>query len=273
MAYPPPNHYLTDLGFRLTLGGEESHVLLDVEPALCAPGGPGVLLGVLATAIDMAAGSLSRRHAAPEWVATSDIAIELAAPIEPGPARVDCRLARRGRGLVTLDLDLRAGHAHDAPRRGFATAAFAVLSNPGREQGGRPLVEADGSESAAAVPHPPGPRAILPLHERLGIRVADAAGVVEAELVDYVRNTFGALQGGVVAVLAEAAILAAVGRPLEALAVRYRTLGRQGPFRTAVDTSSGGLGTVSRATVRDDGAGGAVVAVAIGRAARGTEIV
>jgi hypothetical protein len=102
------------------------------------------------------------------------------------------------------------------------------------------------------------------------MRVVDAAGgVIEAALDDYVRNTFGALQGGVAAVLAEAAILAATRAPLTALAVRYRTLGRVGPFRTAVDALSGDGGGIARAVVRDQGAGGAVVAVATGRATRG----
>ena len=108
MAYPPPDHYLSDLGARPVFDVEASRVKVEVTPALCAPGG-GVLLGVLATVIDMAAGGLSRRQADPDWVATSDIAIDLAAAIPPGPCRIDCRLARRGRALVTLEIDLFAG--------------------------------------------------------------------------------------------------------------------------------------------------------------------
>ena len=118
--------------------------------------------------------------------------------------------------------------------------------------------------------HPPSARAALALHDRLGVRVIDAErGVIEAALDDYVRNTFGALQGGVAAVLGEAAMIAATGRPLAALAVRYRSLGRTGPFRTEVDLLPGALGQVARATLRDLGAAGAVVAVATGRLAPG----
>ena len=276
MAYPPPDHYLSDLGARPVFDAEASRVSIEVTPALCAPGG-GVLLGVLATVIDMAAGGLSRRQADPNWVATSDIAIDLATPIPPGACRVDCRLARRGRALVTHEVDLLAGRDEEARRHGLATAAFAVLPNPGRDQGsgargdGRDLGDGDEGSSRAASPrvtttHPPSARAPLPLHERLGVRVVDPArGMVEAALDDYVRNTFGALQGGVVAVLGEAAMVAATGRPLVALAVRYRSLGRTGPFRTEVDRLPGALGEVLRATLRDLGAGDAVVAVATGR--------
>jgi acyl-coenzyme A thioesterase PaaI-like protein len=229
--------------------------------------------------IDMAAGGLSRRAADPDWVATSDIAIDLATPIPPGPCRIDCRLARRGRALVMLEIDLLAGRDGEERRHGLATAAFAVLPNPGRDQGsgargdGRDLAAFDGESSGVTSPrapivHPPSARAPLPLHERLDLRLVDRArGVVEATLDDYVRNTFGALQGGVVAVLAEAAMLAATGRPLAALAVRYRALGRIGPFRTEVDRLPGALGEVLRATLHDCGAADAVVAVATGRLA------
>jgi acyl-coenzyme A thioesterase PaaI-like protein len=92
-------------------------------------------------------------------------------------------------------------------------------------------------------------------------------GIIEAALDDYVRNTFGALQGGVAAVLAEAAMIAGTARTLGSLAVRYRSLGRTGPFRTEVDLLPGTLGPVARATLRDLGAAGAVVAVATGRLA------
>jgi acyl-coenzyme A thioesterase PaaI-like protein len=280
MAYPPPDHYLSDLGARPIFDADSSRVSVEVTPALCAPG-DGVLLGVLATVIDMAAGGLSRRAADPDWVATSDIAIDLAASIPPGPCRVDCRLARRGRALVTLEIDLLAGRYGEERRHGLATAAFAVLPNPGRDQGGgargdgRDVVAGEAESSGAAsqrapTAHPPSARAPLPLHERLGLRIVDRAhGVVEASLDEYVRNTFGALQGGVVAVLAEAAMIAATSRPLAALAVRYRSLGRTGPFRTEVDRLPGALGEVLRATLYDRGAADAVVAVATGRLAAG----
>jgi acyl-coenzyme A thioesterase PaaI-like protein len=250
-------------------------VLLRVTPELCAPGG-GVLLGVLATAIDTAAGGLSRRQADPDWVATSDIAIEIADPIPPGPCRIECRLARRGRTLVTNEIDLYAGVDGAAVRHGIATAAFAVLPNPGRDQGSGE--RGDGREAAAGealapagrlvVAHSPSPRSSLALHDRLGLRVVDRErGIVEARLDDYVRNTFGALQGGVVAVIGEAAILAVAERPLVGLSVRYLSLGRVGPFRTEVDALPGGTGAVARATLRDEGAGGAIIAVATGRLA------
>src|SRR5262245_52465889 len=120
MVYPPPDHYLSDLAARPVLfERDRSRVELTVTPELCGAGG-GVLLGVLATALDMAAGGLSRRQADPDWVATSDLAIDLATPIPPGLCRIDCRLGRRGRALVTLELDLHAGGDGAASRHGIA---------------------------------------------------------------------------------------------------------------------------------------------------------
>ena len=278
MPYPPPDHYLSDLAARPTLDvqSQSSWVVLQVTPELCVTG--GVLLGVLATAIDTAAGGLSRRQADPDWVATSDIAIEIAEAIPPGPCRIECRLARRGRSLVTNEIDLYAGRDAEARRHGIATAAFAVLPNPGRDQGsgargdGREAAagEAPASADSTTATSSPSSRAALALHDRIGLRIVDRArGVVEAPLDDYVRNTFGALQGGVVAVIGEAAILAATGRSLVGLAVRYLSLGRSGPFRTEVDRLPGTVGPVARASVRDEGAGGAVIAVATGRLAPG----
>jgi hypothetical protein len=178
--------------------------------------------------------------------------------------------------LVTNEIDLYAGVDGAAVRHGIATAAFAVLPNPGRDQGsgerGHGREAATGEALAPAGPrvvaHAPSPRSALALHDRLGLRVVDRErGIVEARLDDYVRNTFGALQGGVVAVIGEAAILAVAERPLIGLAVRYLSLGRVGPFRTEVDALPGGTGAVARATLRDEGAGGAIIAVATGRLA------
>ena len=45
-----------------------------------------------------------------------------------------------------------------------------------------------------------------PIHDRCGLRVVDSAhGVVECDRSDYIRNSFGTINGGVVALLLEAA--------------------------------------------------------------------
>lgn len=256
IAYPPPDHYLSELGLRLELQGDRAVVELEATRELCDEGGR-LRLGVLATAVDITAGSLARLQAEPDWVATSDLALHVTDGLASGPCRAACRVVRRGRTLVTLGVELIAGDA----LLGLGTAAFAVLpSRGGAAQGG-----ARRRPQPLATPTPVGEG--RPLLERLGVRVADAAaGVVEMELGDYVRNTFGALQGGVVAVLAEAAMQGATGASLSELAVRYLSLGRQGPFRTRVRRiGATGAGTVCEAWVLDAGDGERQVALATGR--------
>jgi acyl-coenzyme A thioesterase PaaI-like protein len=77
------------------------------------------------------------------------------------------------------------------------------------------------------------------LLEEVGVRVLDGrAGIVEVALCDYLANSFRALQGGVVAILAEvageSASRAAAGKAFvtRALQIQYLSQGRVGPFRT-----------------------------------------
>jgi acyl-coenzyme A thioesterase PaaI-like protein len=81
-----------------------------------------------------------------------------------------------------------------------------------------------------------------PFHEALGLRVVDvAAGIVEIDKTDYVRNSFGTINGGVVAATfaaaAEAAGASASGAPVEALdlQVHYLAQTKEGPARTSAE--------------------------------------
>jgi acyl-coenzyme A thioesterase PaaI-like protein len=78
--------------------------------------------------------------------------------------------------------------------------------------------------------------------DAFGIRTVDAArGRVELEPSDYVENSLGAVQGGVVATMveraAELALSHAASRPLApvGLQLTYLALAREGPIRSAVE--------------------------------------
>ena len=86
----------------------------------------------------------------------------------------------------------------------------------------------------------PDSRIDIPLHDKIGLRVVDATdGVVEIDKHDYVRNSFGTLNGGVICMVFEAAAehaaRAAGGRPYVGadLSVHYLSQTRAGPARTA----------------------------------------
>jgi uncharacterized protein (TIGR00369 family) len=79
-----------------------------------------------------------------------------------------------------------------------------------------------------------------PLHDALELRVVDAAGgVVEIEKHDYVRNSFGTINGGVICMVfeaaAEIAARATSDRPyvVADLAVHYLAQTKAGPARTS----------------------------------------
>ena len=94
-----------------------------------------------------------------------------------------------------------------------------------------------------------------PVTEVLGITVVDAAeGVVSLPVAEYLRNSFGAVQGGVMATIGEVAATAMLGarggshgEPVVVtdLQVAYLALGRVGPIvsrstRLAADGPAGG---------------------------------
>jgi acyl-coenzyme A thioesterase PaaI-like protein len=243
----------------MVLEGESSQVSFEVTPRLCDRSG-ALRLGVIATAIDLCAGGLAGSKAAPDWVATSDLSVHVVEPVREGRCAIDCRIVRRGRFLVVLEQSIRRAGEPEGRHAGQATAAFSILPSRGEAQGG-------GRDDRRGVRElSPGSRAELDLLDRIGARLtSEAEGCVELELSDYVRNTFGALQGGAVAVLAEAALEAAAGVPLADLAVRYLAQGRVGPFRTEVRRTRGSLGEWLGCVVRDLGSDGRLVAMASGR--------
>ena len=77
------------------------------------------------------------------------------------------------------------------------------------------------------------------IHDKIGLRVIDApSGVVDVAKTDYVRNSFGSLNGGVLAIVAEAAALATAGAGFVAtdLQLHYLAQTKSGPARTTTST-------------------------------------
>jgi acyl-coenzyme A thioesterase PaaI-like protein len=79
-----------------------------------------------------------------------------------------------------------------------------------------------------------------PLHDKIGIRLVDAArGIVEVDKHDYVRNSFGTINGGAVGMIFEAAAEHAARAAGDAhyvvadLSVHYLAQTKTGPARTA----------------------------------------
>ncbi len=256
--YPPDHHVLRDLGLEIaTYPDGTARAWMRVSPEVHAPWG-GVTAGVLATLVDAVCGNLAVLAAQPDRVATADLALTLLQPATGPEIEASGRVLRRGR--TTLVVEVRVEEL------AWATATFAVL--PRRADAPGPTVGSPtGRRSVLGGPGRPLGRW---LGDEIGVSVADAAaGELTVGLSDYVANSFGALQGGMVAFLAEQAGATAIGAALGApattvdLHIAYLAQCRGGPFRTST-TVLAAAGATGSATVRviDPAGDGRVATVA-----------
>jgi acyl-coenzyme A thioesterase PaaI-like protein len=232
-----------------------------VTPQVLAADG-GVRIGVLATLVDVAGGAVAARVLQPDWMATADLSIALVGP--PVGPWVEARgsLLRRGRTTLVVEALVVAvdedgselvvdGRAPDPVA--WASMTFAVL--PAKEADPTVRVPSELPDRWAFT----GQGLTVPVLEALPVTVLDAAaGRVSVPARPYLHNSFGAVQGGVIALVAEAAGAEALGAAqgrgssdmvVTDLQIAYLALGRVGPI-------------VSSARVLDrgpDGRSGAVV--------------
>src|SRR5664279_2734366 len=148
-----------------------------------------VRLGILATLVDAIGGGLAAYAAAPGWIATADLDLQLFGSLT-GLTAVDATgaILRAGRSTVVIAVDLAGGGAPI----GRATMTFAVLprrdTNPvmpeDRTTGPQSFIAGDAAGFSA------------PVLDAFGVRTVDApTGAVELEPTDYVENSLGAVQG------------------------------------------------------------------------------
>ncbi len=229
--YPPAQHVLRDL--QLTVEHDPNgtaRAWIPAPPEIRNLSG-SVRAGALAVLVDVVGGGLAAVAARPDWIATADLTLHLLpVPVE-GEVEARGRVLRAGRTTVVVEVELAdtAGGS-----LGVATMTFAVLprrdSNLTVDQAG--IV----SRVSFAVEQS---RFASDFHDQVQLTVVDAgAGVTELPLRDYVRNSMGAVQGGIVAAGADAAaehtLADACGGPVEVvdLQISYLALVKQGPMRT-----------------------------------------
>ena len=257
--YPPDEHVLRDLGLEIeTATDGTARAWMAVSPAVVTPWG-GVAAGVLATMVDAVCGNLAVFGAAPDRVATADLALTLLHPASGPQIEATGRVIRRGR--TTLVVEVQVSDV------AWATATFAVLAQRADVPG--PIIGSPTPVRRALLGRGGRPLGRW-LGDEIGVTVTDAAaGALTVALTDYVTNSFGALQGGMVAFLAEQSGATAIGAALGATAatvdlhIAYLTQCRGGPFRTEA-TVLGAADGVGAATVHvvDTGADDRLTTVA-----------
>jgi uncharacterized protein (TIGR00369 family) len=223
--YPPAQHVLRDLGFEVetSLDGT-ARAWMPVTRHITDASG-GVTAGVLATLVDSVSGNLAARAASPDRVATADLALTITVPSDGDEVEAAAVVARRGH--TTLVVEVGMGDAASA------TATFSIL--PRRDETPGPVLP----------PIVPGRRAVLGsgstqltgwIGDAIGLSVIDAQrGQLSVPLTAYATNSFGALQGGLVAFVAAQAGATALGAPAVELQVAYLAQCREPPFTTTTD--------------------------------------
>ena len=251
-AYPPSVHVLRDLALDVEV--RDAGV---TRGRLAARGGQHLPFGVLSTAVDVLAGAVCARAISPDWMATSVLSLHLG-DIDPDvELLLDAAVLRAGRGAVAVEVEMRQEQVVGAAVLTFSRLARRESTLVLPDTGGRPgdrygfggLVEGSGRIGAG----------VAGFDTAIGCHAAPAdPGRTETEVTPYVRNSFGAVNGGVVAAVADAAARSLVGDP-----GRWRTLdltasflgqGRVGPMVTSARLlRSAEHSQAVRVEVRDDG--------------------
>ena len=233
-------HFLGDLGIALTFDDQHATGGLLTTAQVNAPGTRRLRTGVLCTMADIVAGRLASRRTAPRLSVTVDLACIVHQDVDSDGVWAVARLLKAGRTTIVTETRFHASGAQpgegDAESAPFATCltTFVASGRPGdvMPSAARRLpIEGDGRPAFTA-----------PIVEQLGC-VERAPGVLVAELTPYVANSAGLLQGGAVALLAEAAAQSAASAVDDAdapggtvfdLDVRYLDALRTGPVETSV---------------------------------------
>ena len=254
MSYPPDEHVLRDLRIESWLEAEDHSVAeLPVVDAVLDRSGAAAL-GVLVTLVDIACARVAFRGVHPHWLATADLSLSLAEPLPVGAtARAEAWMLKAGSKLVSVAVDLgRAG-------RGVATFAripreASLVDRPLPQVGERMTMPASG---------PPLERHVI---QRMGMRHTEGGAVLDMH--EYVSNSFGTINGGVLGFLVTAAAEDATGGVGSDVTLRYVGQTKVGPAlaRATVIRSD-----VCEVRVVDRGNGDALLATAMVSTARAAD--
>jgi acyl-coenzyme A thioesterase PaaI-like protein len=243
--------FVGGLGIRLWVDGDLALGRAEIQPEYFKPGTDRVRLGVLATLVDMVAGSPAHAIINP----TVDLRVTLLAPA-PTDGAIDLVTypVKIGRQLFVGETLLHTGD----PDRAFARSVCTFIN--------KPLVteRSDGIFPSGQLGHDS-------FDESLQIREVEP-GVYEMDNHDVVRNgANGTVQGGAQALLAELTAelaLDAVDRQHEHehhatdLEIRYLNRVRTGPVQATAEVLAGGFdGPSVRSVIHEPSADGRIVSL------------
>lgn len=208
-------------------------------------------LALLATVADVNASLVALVAARPDWTATVSLGLRATERLRvvEGPIVADATLERAGSKIIVVHTLVRDGRGRtadeildDAERSSgtdddiIAVGIVTFTRIPGSAS--RASSRFDASAMIGVRRHPPsdGTSLTQTLEREIAWQTIDAErGVVELEPSTYVRNTFGAITGGVHGMLLQAAAeLANPGSVTTGLDLHYLAQARRGPVRTTL---------------------------------------
>jgi acyl-coenzyme A thioesterase PaaI-like protein len=248
-GYPPAHHVLRDLDVTTEQVTAEESISLAPVPDAARNAAGAASLGFLVAVLDVNAARVALVAGRPDWTATADLGLHATGWLTAGPALIESRLARAGSNTVVVTSEIFDGRGiedfddlatekrtrHAPARVGRGVITFARIPARASVTAGRfdpaALIGQRRHVGPAVAPEP------VPLRERVGLRVVDAPrGVVELDNHDYVRNSFGTINGGVLGIVFECAAESAVADLVATdVQIHYLAQAKVGPARTEVD--------------------------------------
>jgi acyl-coenzyme A thioesterase PaaI-like protein len=243
-----PPSYVGALGIDLSLDGDLAVGRVEILPSMLKPGTDRVRVGVLATLVDMVAGSPAHGVINP----TVDLRVSvLSRPPSGGIVHLVCRPIKIGRRLFVGETILHTGDVERPFARSMCTFVNQLLP--------------EASQTREHVPV--GPLGAESYDESLLLRET-ASGEFEMDAHEAVRNGIaGTIQGGVQALLAELAgerALADRGdHEIVDLEIRYLNRVRTGPVVATGEVLPGALdGVCVRVPIHEPGPDARIVSLA-----------
>lgn len=260
MTYPPDVHLLRDLDIRGTRQADLTTSRIPVRSGVLDS--RGVRLGVMATLVDVTGASLALAAVRPDWIATADLSVHVLRPVDSGTLEARCRLLRMGSRNVVVDATLVDDDGNPC---GSGRIAFARIP-------GSATAASMGATAADAEPVTFSIDSGVPLVDSIldlcGLQTV-GPGKLVFEKAEYIRNSFGTVNGGVLALAAEAAAASASGGgDARDLHIHYLEQTQTGPVAVTAEVTRAGRDDdlcLVRIEDRSDGRLVAIADVTVGR--------
>jgi acyl-coenzyme A thioesterase PaaI-like protein len=243
-------HVLQDLGWEVVRAGGELHGQATLVAEMHAPGTRHLRTSILAAWADVVAGHLAIDTIGPRVPVTLELDVHLYRPA-PGAGTVHgiARIMKAGRSVFVAEVDFTD---EDGEVFGFAAASFVPAPDE------RLTITMPASVGRVAQTRS---RLTVPFAKRAGCE-RTAPGVAELTHSDDKLNASNTVNGGLIALAAEEAMLSLLpGATVSSLDMRYLQSARVGPVVARADVRDG----LGRAQVRDEGNDNRLCVVATSR--------